>query len=167
METKDMPAVCRVAVVAGVRIRSAFVIVAAVLFSACAPTHAIQPFATDGCSMFPDRSLLRKADWCTCCLAHDLAYWRGGTADERLKADQDLKDCVFAASGDAQLAELMHAGVRAGGGPYFLTPYRWGYGWPFGRMYEPLSADEEAQVSERRTQYLAANPGLVCPAAVQ
>jgi hypothetical protein len=31
---------------------------------------------------------------------------------------------------------------------HFLTPYRWGYGWPFGRMYEPLSADEEAQVSE-------------------
>ena len=115
--------------------------------------------------MFPDRSLINKSDWCSCCLAHDLAYWRGGTADERLKADQELKTCVFAASDNAELADLMLAGVRAGGGPYFFTSYRWGYGWPFGRLYEPLSTAEEAQASSLRALYISSNPALACPNA--
>jgi len=145
------------------RFQCLLVTIAAVLLSACASAQVVQPFATDGCSLFPDRSLIDKSDWCSCCLAHDLAYWRGGTADERLKADQDLKSCVFAASGDSKLADLMLAGVRAGGGPYFFTPYRWGYGWPFGRLYEPLSAAEDAQVSSLRELYLSSNPALACP----
>ena len=45
-------------------------------------------FATDGCSLFPDRALVGSADWCDCCLAHDLAYWRGGTESQRLDADR-------------------------------------------------------------------------------
>jgi hypothetical protein len=122
----------------------------------------MHPFSTDGCSLFPDRSLVSKSDWCSCCLAHDLAYWRGGTVDERLKADQDLRSCVLAASRSAELADLMFAGVRAGGGPYFFTPYRWGYGWPFGRQYEPLSPAEEAEASSLRSKYLSTNPALAC-----
>lgn len=132
------------------------------LLSGCASMPAMQAFSTDGCSLFPDRSLVSKADWCSCCLAHDLAYWRGGTADERLKADQELKSCVFAATDNAELANLMFAGVRIGGGPYFFTPYRWAYGWPYGRLYEPLSPAEEAEASALRSRYLATNPNLVC-----
>jgi hypothetical protein len=123
----------------------------------------MHPFSTDGCSLFPDRSLVSKSDWCSCCLAHDLAYWRGGTVDERLKADQDLRSCVLTASRSAELADLMFAGVRAGGGPYFFTPYRWGYGWPFGRLYEPLSPAEEALASSLRSKYTSTNPVLACP----
>ncbi|HEU5182168.1 MAG TPA: hypothetical protein VFW45_15395 [Candidatus Polarisedimenticolia bacterium] len=133
------------------------------IFSACASVPVMKPFSTDACSMFPDRSPLGKADWCRCCLAHDLAYWRGGTADERLKADLGLKRCVLSATGSGKLADLIFAGVRTGGGPYFFTPYRWGYGWSFGRMYKPLSAAEEAQASSQREDYLATNPRLVCP----
>ena len=113
--------------------------------------------------MFPDRSLISSADWCGCCLRHDLAYWRGGTEEERLKADEGLKACVQEASGSAALAELMFDGVRAGGGPYFFTSYRWGYGWSFGRLYKALSAEEDAQVSALRAQYIESNPGLSCP----
>ena len=137
-----------------------------VVFSVGASAQAMQPmqpFATDGCSLFPDRSLISKADWCSCCVAHDLAYWRGGTALERLRADQDLKACVLAASGSAELADLMFAGVQMGGGPYFFTPYRWGYGWPMGRLYRPLSADEDAQASSLRAKYTATHPILACP----
>jgi hypothetical protein len=130
--------------------------------SACATEQRMEPFSTDGCSMFPNRSLLGKADWCHCCLVHDLAYWRGGTAEERAKADQELKSCVLAASHNPQLADLMFAGVRAGGGPSFFTPYRWGYGWSFGRGYQPLSPAEEAQSSSLRAQYVADNPSLAC-----
>lgn len=145
------------------RIQGALAIITAVLLSACTSAQPLQPFSTDGCSLFPDQSSISKSGWCSCCLAHDLAYWRGGTADERLKADQELKSCVLAASGSAELADLMFAGVRTGGGPYFFTPYRWGYGWSFGRLYQPLSRREEAQVSSLRKKYISTNPALVCP----
>jgi len=137
-------------------------LLALLLALGCASVPAMEPFSTDGCSLFPDRSRLTQKDWCSCCLAHDLAYWRGGTAAERLKADRELRDCVAAATRDEALAELMFAGVRSGGGPYFYTPYRWGYGWKFGRLYQPLSADEEKHASELRAAYVAKNPSLAC-----
>lgn len=133
------------------------------LLAACASPAEMQPFSTDGCSLFPDRALVGKSDWCKCCLAHDLAYWRGGTAEERLDADRKLRACVSQASGDIALADLMYAGVRAGGGPYYLTPYRWGYGWHFGRSYRALSPEEEATASSLAREYLAKNPSLACP----
>ena len=128
----------------------------------CASPTAMQPFASDGCSLFPDRALAGSADWCGCCLAHDLAYWRGGSAEERLQADQALEHCVQAATGSPALAGAMLAGVRAGGGPYFLTPYRWGYGWPYGRLYQPLSDAEKARAASLRAAYVANNPALAC-----
>jgi len=155
----------RVEILATRHTQAAPAMAVAVLLSACATTPAMQPFSTDGCSLFPDRSLVGKSDWCSCCLVHDLAYWRGGTADERLEADEDLKSCVLAASGSAELAEFMFVGVRTGGGPYFFTPYRWGYGRSPGRPYEPLSTAEEAQASSLRAEYISTNPGLVCPDA--
>lgn len=144
---------------------SALALAVPLTLSACATaSQAMQPFSTDGCSMFPDRSLVSKADWCSCCVAHDLAYWKGGTAEERLKADQELSRCVQAATGNQELAGLMFAGVRAGGGPYFFTPYRWGYGWPYGRAYKPLSTAEEAEAASLRAKYVASNPVLACTA---
>lgn len=135
----------------------------ALLFSAGASSGDLQPFSSDGCSLFPDRALVGKQDWCRCCLAHDLAYWRGGTLDARLDADRELKNCVHHATGNAVLAELMFAGVRSGGGPYFYTPYRWGYGWTYGRLYTALAPEEAAQASTLEREYLARNPALSCP----
>ena len=124
---------------------------------------AILPFSTDGCSLFPDRALIGKADWCECCVVHDLAYWRGGTADDRLQADKALRACVERATGNKAFAELMFGGVRAGGGPYFYTTYRWAYGWPQGHGYAPLSTTEQAQASAEEQEYRAAHPTLSCP----
>jgi hypothetical protein len=135
----------------------------AVLLAACASNGELRPFSTDGCSLFPDRALIGKADWCECCVAHDLAYWRGGTSEARLAADQALKACVHKASGNEALADLMFAGVRSGGGPYFFTPYRWGYGWQFGRPYGPLTADEDARATSLEREYAARTPRLSCP----
>lgn len=147
--------------------RSSLAAACAAVLGACAPLHpeaSLEAFSTDGCSLFPDRALIGPADWCDCCLAHDLAYWRGGTAEERLAADRALRSCVQRATNDRALAEMMYQGVRAGGGPYFYTNYRWGYGWPPGRNYRPLSAEEEESVSRLRTQYFAKNPKLSCTA---
>lgn len=133
------------------------------LLSACASSGTLRPFATDGCSLFPDRALIGEKDWCGCCLAHDLAYWRGGTAAARLAADQELRACVLRATGSAGLADLMFAGVRAGGGPYFYTWYRWGYGWPYGREYGELTPEETAAADVLERAYRATNPALACP----
>jgi hypothetical protein len=139
------------------------VVTLTVIVSACATPKTLSPFSTDGCSLFPDHSLIGKADWCKCCLKHDLAYWRGGTSKERLDADQALKACVQAATGDEALADLMYEGVRMGGGPYFYTPYRWGYGWSYGRLYTPLTSDEQESASKLEHDYLSSNPTLICP----
>jgi len=142
-----------------------FVFFGMLAFGACAvaqPAGPLSPFSTDGCSMFPDRSPLSRVDWCDCCVLHDLAYWRGGTWDERLMADKELRACVLRVSGDAALADLMFAGVRAGGGPYLPTSYRWAYGWPFGRGYAPLSPAEQETASSLEAQYLATHPPRSC-----
>lgn len=123
---------------------------------------ALKPFTTDGCSLFPDRALLGSADWCSCCLVHDIAYWRGGTADERLQADEALKTCVQRRTGDLALAELMFVGVRAGGGPQTNSPFRWGYGWPTGRNYTPLSKDDWAAAFRLERAYRETNPSMQC-----
>ncbi|NVJ49327.1 MAG: hypothetical protein HWE13_08370 [Gammaproteobacteria bacterium] len=106
---------------------------------------AIAPFTSDGCSMFPDGTFKQGELWLECCRRHDLAYWQGGTYQQRIDADRALQSCV-AAVGEPAVAELMLAGVRVGGSPYFPTLFRWGYGWPYGRGYQPLNEAEHALV---------------------
>ncbi len=108
--------------------------------------RTIAPFSSDGCSLFPDQSLVNDDDWYDCCLAHDIAYWQGGTEQQRLNADLALMQCVEQTTQDALLAQLMYHGVRAGGSAYFYTWYRWGYGWWYGRNYLPLTTQEKRQV---------------------
>jgi hypothetical protein len=98
--------------------------------------------------MFPEGTAEQKDLWLVCCIDHDLSYWMGGTSDEREKADRELRDCV-ARTGQTEIAELMLAGVRAGGTPYLPTTFRWGYGWPWPRGYGELSDAEWEQVKQR------------------
>ena len=60
-------------------------------FSNFALAGDLKPFTTDGCSSFPDGTLNHKTLWLKCCTAHDKAYWKGGTYQERIIADQALK----------------------------------------------------------------------------
>ncbi len=114
---------------------------------------ALKPFTSDGCSMFPDGTLSQQQLWLECCTEHDKAYWAGGTYQQRKQADIALKQCVTAV-GEPQIAQLMLAGVRVGGSPYWPTQFRWGYGWPFGRGYQALSSLELAAVEQQWQRYL-------------
>lgn len=102
----------------------------------------IKPFTSDGCSAFPDGTIAQQQLWLACCVAHDLAYWQGGTYQQRVQADQNLRQCVEQV-GEPTIAVLMLAGVRVGGTPYLPTPFRWGYGWPYPRGYKAVSAAEQ------------------------
>lgn len=136
-----------------------------VMLDASAAEPRLAAFTTDGCSLFPDRAPVGNADWCHCCLAHDLAYWRGGTKEDKLRADEALRTCVRGATGDKALADVMFTGVQTAGGPQYNTPYRWGYGWPYGKGYAALTPRESALADQLEREYRAANPALVCPRA--
>lgn len=129
------------------------------LSSATASADELKPFTTDGCSVFPDGSIKHQSLWVNCCIRHDLAYWKGGTYDERLVADQTLQQCV-ASVGEPEIAQIMLAGVRVGGSPYFPTFYRWGYGWDFPRGYQGLSESEQQQVKNRIQMFMMMIDGI-------
>lgn len=124
---------------------------AAIAISLIAQADELKPFTTDGCSVFPDGTFEQTSLWVDCCIRHDLAYWKGGSREDRRVADEVLKQCV-ANIGEPEIAQLMEAGVRAGGSPYFPTPYRWGYGWSYPRGYATLTSEDQAQVHQRLEQ---------------
>lgn len=78
-------------------------------------------FTTDGCSRWPDDP------WLACCIVHDIAYWCGGSEQDRKDADQEFMQCVNNKMGI--MGNIMYPGIRMGGSPWFPTPWRWGYGW--------------------------------------
>ncbi|MEM6821736.1 MAG: hypothetical protein AAF558_07355 [Verrucomicrobiota bacterium] len=132
------------------------------LLASCGKHNEISDFKSDGCSLFPDHSLISNDDWSECCYLHDVAYWKGGTDEERLSADQALRDCIIEKTGNIELADLMYQGVRFGGSPYFYNWYRWGYGWGYDRKYQPLSDKEKLQVKAKLEKYYSENPKSAC-----
>jgi hypothetical protein len=118
---------------------------------ACTSDSGLRPFTSDGCSLFPDSSLVSED-----------AYWRGGTAEERDIADRKLQACVLQKTNNETLASLMYNGVQAGGSPYFYSWYRWGYGWDFDRKYQELTLSEVARANTLLEEYYSVDPVSVC-----
>lgn len=110
-------------------------------------SEELKPFTSDGCSAFPDGTFERNELWLDCCTAHDHAYWKGGTFEERQQADEELQACVKEL-GEPEIALLMLAGVRVGGSPFFPTSFRWGYGWIYPKLYGQLTEDEIRKIKE-------------------
>lgn len=125
-------------------------------------TADLRDFTSDGCSLFLDGTISDRTKWCECCMRHDVAYWSGGTEQERKQSDAALRDCVLERTGDKSLAETMYLGVRAGGHPAFPTGYRWAYGWSYGRGYRPLNDDERQLVRAMLDAYETNHPGGYC-----
>lgn len=121
------------------------------LLAACqtAGPKIIAPFTTDGCSNFPNGTLAHRDLWQKCCTAHDLKYWAGGSYDERMQADLELRACVKTV-GKPVIADIMLAGVRVGGSPWWPTSFRWGYGWPYTNGYRNLTPGEQEQIKKQK-----------------
>ena len=113
----------------------------------------LSDFTSDGCSLFVDGTFEDPELWKECCLKHDIAYWQGGTEEEREAADIAFRECVKKKTGNAELAEVMYQAVRQGGEPYYPTWYRWGYGWPIGRGYRALTVAEKDLVKIKLAEY--------------
>jgi len=127
--------------------------------SVYAGNSEIDDFFFDGCSSIAPEGTPQDPDmWCECCLEHDIAYWKGGTWTDRLNADLELKRCVTEKSGCALIGNTYYLGVRVGGSPYLDTPYRWGYGWDYGRGYKRLTAAEAIDANEKLQLYMDEYP---------
>ncbi len=144
-------------------LRAIQLIALVIIVAGCSSDEGLEPFTSDACSLFPDRSILSDADWCSCCFEHDLAYWRGGTTEERVAADRQLSQCVRETNDAPLRASLMYAGARAGGSPHIYTWFRWGYGWPYGRGYQELTPEEDALVETFLPEDLRSSEQLTCP----
>ena len=101
------------------------------------PVHACR---MDGCTLAPD------FNFAACCDAHDVVYWQGGNAEDRLEADRTFRQCI-ADGGRTGLAAVYYRGVRFGGVGWLPTPWRWGFGWSFPRSAQRANdaCDVEAE----------------------
>lgn len=120
----------------------------------CPFADQLDNFSSDGCSQFPDGTLFDQNLWCNCCIEHDIAYWQGGTQQQKKQADHALRDCVFNKTHNKLLANIMYLGVTVGGLPIFPTWYRWGYGWRYGRGFQSLNHFEKQAVNTKLQDYL-------------
>ncbi len=87
-------------------------------------------FVFDGCTLFPEQLL--GLDLTRACLEHDIAYWAGGTAEERNVADLAFKTAVAeAGKAGTILAPLAYTGVYLFGNTWFTRIFNanWGFGW--------------------------------------
>ena len=100
------------------------------VLGACAVSEPLlapsQPFRSDGCTLAPD------FNFSTCCFRHDRDYWCGGTKAQRVEADRALRACIQSA-GHPWLDFWYYWGTRLGGVAWLPTPWRWGFGWPWGQ----------------------------------
>ncbi|MDG2088310.1 MAG: hypothetical protein P8J68_06190 [Arenicellaceae bacterium] len=102
--------------------------------------------------MFLEAYSISDSDWCSCCYIHDIAYWMGGTEEQRLEVNPRLKACVIEKITNKALVFLMYLGVRVGGSPYLNTSFRWGYGWEYARKYQPLTVLEQSRLDTLRAE---------------
>lgn len=141
---------------------STFILICLVstISTALAVDEEISPFYFDGCSTVPEGTNEDPNLWCDCCLDHDVKYWKGGTFLDRRNADLEFKQCVADMSGSEALGLIYYLGVRIGGAPFYDTEYRWGYGWEYGRGYQSLTDEEEADANLKHEAYLVENPDV-------
>lgn len=104
----------------------------------------VQPFVTDGCTMFPDGTRREPKLWYNCCLAHDLVYWLGGGKQLQKQADQELRACVIDVSSGFR-GNLMYFGVRLGHYSPIKNKYQWGWGREGKNPFSPVTNEEKKE----------------------
>lgn len=116
-------------------------------------------FTSDYCSSFFDGVPGANPElWADCCYEHDVAYWMGGTSEEKDDADVRLNNCVTNKTGFRPLGKAMELGVWIGGSPDYDTTYRWGYGWDTHRGYKSLNRTEIKMVEQELSKSCELTP---------
>ncbi|MCF7969752.1 MAG: hypothetical protein K9L22_01115 [Methylococcaceae bacterium] len=140
----------------------AYTLISLCLSIQCVGAAELADFSSDGCSQFPDGTFAQQDLWCDCCITHDIAYWQGGSRQQKKQADAALRQCVLQKTDNSLLADTMYYGVTLGGSPVFPVWYRWGYGWRYGRGFQSLNQYEQQQVTDKLQQYVVSMPYSSC-----
>lgn len=103
----------------------------------------------DGCTWFPD------GNYRDCCVAHDRAYFFGGSSKQRRHADQMLFQCVWAKPKfyNKLVAPVIWLGVRVGGVSWLNASFSWGFGKKKKKISDRITklADKKAK-KKKKTQ---------------
>ena len=87
-------------------------------------------FVYDGCTFFVDALL--TSDFKQACLTHDIAYWYGGTKEERKKADKLLAEDIKETGVVGKIVSYpAYIAVRLFGDSILTRSVNahWGFGW--------------------------------------
>lgn len=110
----------------------------------------LRTFFSDGCSLSPNSFF--KVNFAQCCVEHDLAYWIGGTKEQKDLADNQFKMCLqhklnkdYNGVIQTSVSETYFLGVQIGGVNFLPNSFRWGYGWNVIRPHGPLTDEEVGQ----------------------
>lgn len=76
------------------------------------PYQLVLGSVDQGCTLSPDVAR-------SCCLAHDSAYWIGGTEQDRFTADAELLACFALYGVPERIATVYYRTVRQLGGPHW------------------------------------------------
>lgn len=97
----------------------------------------VAPFASDGCSCWPD-TILGKYNLYPACFWHDVRYWFGAPGDDVARAVADAQLVIDVARiGCPKIARTMFIGVGVGGGEGWSLPYSWGHGYQNAAQVKP------------------------------
>ena len=88
-------------------------------------TQPEKDFTTDSCSLWFNSAF--GSDFTDFCIEHDIEYWKGGSPDDRKRADIELRDLVNEEI--PLMGNIMYLGVRILGHPALNAPWSWGYGF--------------------------------------
>ncbi len=122
--------------------------------------NRLQDFASDGCpKILQTISYPQEDQWQLCCVEHDRAYWKGGSYEERQKADSDLQACVTS-RGFHDAARLIYYSVRSDH-KNALDTVRWGYGWMVPRSLSPHTPEEKAEIDKNQRDIASKNDQFI------
>lgn len=104
--------------------------------------RVLQSFVSDGCSV---PNSLNHANWESCCVAHDYAYWKGGTKEEKRQADVKFHRCLKERNATDIEMETWFTAV------YELGDSRWGSGWTPRKLstFEALTQVEKNLIQKK------------------
>lgn len=127
--------------------------------SAFSSSRIVKNFCTDGCTSVNDLD----PEFIHCCVSHDLAYYKGGTIQEKDKADASLRVCIQQSTSGFDLFSSSFGVATTDFGGEGETG--WGYGWGSTRpskYHNTLSEEElviyKESVSKQNLNFIEFDP---------
>lgn len=109
--------------------------------------NKLKPFISDGCPRLAKMiSYPREDHWQLCCVEHDKSYWKGGSLEDKQKADSAFHSCV-SERGSPDAARLIYYSLRSV--QKSSQVQNWGNGWMIPRNTSSHTPEELTEVKKQ------------------